>query len=130
MKKTSAPVSAYFNSHALLGFLYSITLQSLLLLVILYPTTVARAEGQHLASDVPGAATMPLPIVTAPVTSLAGPEGVVTPLDEGFESGTLGSFVESSSPTPGAPSWSAVNTATHTGAFSAFAPDINTVTDV
>ena len=129
MKKTSAPVSAYFNSHALLGFLYSITLQSLLLLVILYPTTVARAEGQHLASDVPGAATIPLPIVTAPVKSLAAPEGVVTPLEEGFESGDLGYFVPTSSPTP-APTWAAVSTATHTGAVSAFAPDINTVTDI
>jgi len=130
MKKTSARVSAYFNSHALLGFLYSITLQSLLLLFILFPTTLARAEGpQQYASDVPGAATMPPPIVTAPIKSLAAPEGVVTPLDEGFESGTLNYFLPSSSPTT-APIWSAVSTATHTGGFAAFAPDINTVADI
>lgn len=130
MKKTSARVSAYFNSHALPGFLYSITLQSLLLLFILCP---ARAQGaQDYASDVPGAATMPVPIVTAPVRSLAAPEGIVTPLEEGFEggSGTLNYFVPTSSPTPGAASWSAVNTAAHSGTFSAFAPGTPSVTDL
>ena len=54
----------------------------------------------------------------------------ITPLSEGFESGTLGSFISSvtgtSTPTPG---WAAVATPVRTGSFAAFAPDGNNVTD-
>src|SRR5262245_6902167 len=133
MKKTPAPVSAFFNLRALLSFSFcSIALQSSLLLFILYPATVARAQGaQQYTSDMPGVRTMPPPILTAPVRSLGGSEGVVTPVNEGFESGDLGIFIPTSSPTPaGFPSWSAVNTAAQSGTFSAFAPDTNTITDL
>jgi len=51
-------------------------------------------------------------------------------VNEGFESGTLGSFV-SAVPTcsPGGCVWNAVSDASHSGTFSAFSPDVNNIAD-
>ena len=66
------------------------------------------------------------PTPTSPPTNTPTP--TATPnnctVTEGFESGTLGIFTAD-----GTPAWAAVNTASHTGTFSAFAPDNSTVTD-
>ena len=53
-----------------------------------------------------------------------------TPLNEGFESGTLGSFV-SAVPTcvPGGCGWSPLTTDRHSGSFAAFAPDVSNISD-
>ncbi len=66
------------------------------------------------------------PTPTSPPTNTPTP--TATPnsctVTEGFESGTLGIFTAD-----GTPAWAAVNTASNTGTFSAFAPDGATVTD-
>ncbi|MFL5734382.1 MAG: dockerin type I domain-containing protein [Chloroflexia bacterium] len=62
------------------------------------------------------------PSNTPTYTPTPGP--CVQPLVEGFESGTLGTFSSS-----GSPGWSAVTTDSHTGLYSAFAPDTGLVTD-
>src|SRR5437667_402218 len=58
----------------------------------------------------------PTPTPTATVCGL--------PLSEGFEGGTLGPFGST-----GSPGWSVVDTASHTGDLSAFAPDAGTISD-
>jgi hypothetical protein len=58
---------------------------------------------------------------TATATYYATPCTLTQPLIEGFESGTLGAFHNESFMAPG---WSAVTTSSHSGVYSAFAPDI------
>jgi hypothetical protein len=60
-------------------------------------------------------------------TPTARPTGCVvqTLLQEGFEDGTLGAFTSEADPAT-APGWQPVTDYTHTGAYSAFAPDIPT----
>src|SRR5436190_8102743 len=53
-----------------------------------------------------------------------------TPLNEGFESGTLGTFASSvATCVPGGCGWASVTTAAHTGTHSAFAPDVSNIAD-
>lgn len=129
MKKTSAPNSAFVQPRNLLSFGFcSIALLPALLLFLLWPATPALARGTpNNPSDVPGATMLPLPNVIAPVGLPATPEGIVSPVDEGFENG-LGMFTPTSTPAT-APGWSTVNTAAHTGTFSVFAPDIDSIAD-
>lgn len=72
------------------------------------------------------------PSVLAPTPS-PSPSSSPTPcigtlLAEDFENSTLGLFISTSTPVS-APGWSTVNTAAHGGSFSAFAPDINVISD-
>ena len=77
-------------------------------------------------SGTTGSGPTPTPTPTSPPT--ATPTPTATPnnctVTEGFESGTLGIFTAD-----GTPAWAAVNTASNTGTFSAFAPDGATITD-
>jgi N-acetylneuraminic acid mutarotase len=74
------------------------------------------------------------PVVTSTVVATATPCSIVMLLNEGFESGTLGVFTSTAIitspitpiPTPG---WASVSSNPHSGAYSAFAPDPDRVTD-
>jgi hypothetical protein len=66
----------------------------------------------------------PTPSATLTSTATPSPGPCVIPIIEGFESGTLGLFASS-----GNPGWSAVTTLSHSGAYSAFAPDVPFVSD-
>src|ERR1044071_467171 len=130
MKETPGSRSAFFNSRLLiiLGSCAGYVLLALIALA-LYPGVAALAgRPEQKQSDVEGIA-IPAPSDVRPQGGApAGPLGIVTPLNEGFETGNLSAF--SSTSVPGAaPGWSAVNTAAHAGTFSAFAPDINTIAE-
>lgn len=125
MKKKPASLSAFFNPRILISFAFcSIGVLLALIAFALYPGATALAQGPRLnQSNVPGLTIMPHPNGTTFVGSATTPDGTVTPLNEGFESGTLNTFSSTSVPA-GTPGWSVVNTAVHTGTFSAFVPDI------
>lgn len=60
------------------------------------------------------------------------PDDISYPLQEGFESGSLGASAfrsEVATCTSGGCGWSVVNTDKHTGTYSAFAPDVANVSD-
>lgn len=72
-----------------------------------------------------GAQGTPTPV------AIPTPACAITPrLNEGFESGTLGAFTSVvSTCTPGGCGWSSTTSASHTGTYSAFSPDLNNVAD-
>lgn len=66
------------------------------------------------------------PLSSATATSCS----VTAVLDEGFDSGTLGRFVNDvATCVPGGCQWLAVSPTPHTGTYSAFAPDVDDVAD-
>lgn len=72
-----------------------------------------------------GAQGTPTPSKPSPT-----PCPVMPGFSEGFESGTLGKFTSAvATCVPGGCGWSAVSSATHSGAASAFSPDLDNVTD-
>ncbi len=88
--------------------------------------------GAALAAD-------PKPLGTGPLPPSAGvlhspkvppPAGVVNPLQEGFESGTLGDFASAvTTCAPGSCGATPVMTYTHSGAYAAFLPDVGNISD-
>ncbi|MDQ2806115.1 MAG: hypothetical protein M3Z04_04220 [Chloroflexota bacterium] len=80
------------------------------------------------------------PLGSGPLTPSAGalkpspkappPAGMVNPLQESFESGTLGDFASAvTTCVPGGCGASAVMTYTHSGAYAAFLPDVSNISD-
>src|SRR5436305_9549906 len=92
-----------------------------LLIILVYVALASRVE----MTPYVGAQGTPTP--TKPPT----PGCIVAPaLKEGFESGTLGKFASSvATCVPGGCGWSAASAAANTGSFSAFAPDVNNISD-
>ena len=76
----------------------------------------------------------PMPTGQATVTRTVPPMpsptacGFAQPLNEGFESGTLGAFVATAVPT-NMPGWRATQSASHTGGWSAYSPSTSTAGD-
>jgi N-acetylneuraminic acid mutarotase len=107
----------------------------------------AQQRQENLAGAGPGGEAPPLPEVGTVYPAGGGgvspddtgnspqsgegisPEDIIQPLSEGFESGTLGLFYSSVPDcTPGACGWVPGNPS-HSGVYSAFAPDVNGVSD-
>jgi len=103
------------------GVLLRPSLLVALLVIVVYMALASKIE----TTPYVGAQGTPIPTL-APTPAC----GLAPGLKEGFESGTLGKFASSvATCVPGGCGWAAVSGAANTGAYSAFSPDLNNITD-